>query len=206
MRRNPEARIKIIPAVLNKAADDRIPPVKTITPYTIMSKPPRPTIDLSSWPVISSLLFIFAICIYLILGPAVKNLRDSFGVGSWPTVEGMVEQAHDKGNTRANRILNQQYRFLYRYEVDGQEYTGQRYSLQYPTGSRGEGVAQFHVGEPCKVTHHPTRPVRSVIETSAPVWWNYVIVGLHLFGGFLVIQAGVINPRVNRRRAGQSDD
>ncbi|WP_206171934.1 DUF3592 domain-containing protein, partial [Thiorhodococcus mannitoliphagus] len=60
------------------------------------------------------------------------------------------------------------FRFKYRYQVDGRPYTASRYSFSSLAGEQKAGVDRFSPGDKLTAYHHPTWHHYAVVERKSP--------------------------------------
>lgn len=131
---------------------------------------------------------------------------------NWPATKGTVLEVKvtRRTSSQQNNKVEYYYSATYGYKVEGQSYTGSRYSLG--SGSRSDrmfnsrpeaeraGKAAFPIGSNVVVYYNPDNPDSTVLKPGAN-WGTYVPIFLGLFfGGF-----GYMLVKV-RQRSGENSD
>lgn len=134
-------------------------------------------------------LILLSLLTWFLLWPAFQNVRDSFSAHNWPTATAKITTSKRNQSTNGGGRTSVSYRFRYEYQVNGQAYTGWRYSLSTPGGSQSTGVQLHRRGETVAVHYNPEHPDRSAVDVESSPWWNYVVLGVSLSIGSVVFLA-----------------
>ena len=133
------------------------------------------------WP----LLFALTGAALLIYG--LPLVRDARGIGSWPSVDGVIKSSEPEVVGREKDRRTYAPSVSYHYVVQGKEYEGHRVTLvprNYPQlYAVQNALAPFPVGATVKVFHHPSDPANSVlVPKRTGTEWAYPIAGALFFG------------------------
>lgn len=117
-----------------------------------------------------------------------KNIFLASGQDDWVPVNAVVVESYTTKSVKGSggRTYTTQH-FTYNYQVDGKQYTGDRYSFWSLAGEPGTGVALYHPGDHLTVYHHPTWPRYAVVELISPSFFTW-LAGLLLV--LLAVPAG----------------
>jgi len=144
--------------------------------------------------VVSFFIFLVLILIAVVQWIKVVSAR------RWPVVPGTVLESYvlDSRDSHGRRYYRPM--ITYEYQVAGQRYTNNQLAFGSRSLSEGgaavqtrayETVAQYTVGGPVKVHHHPRNPARSVLEIRSVMAKWLVLAGL-IFWFAGTIAAGVV--------------
>jgi hypothetical protein len=115
------------------------------------------------------------------LGASGRIIVLAAGQDDWIPVEATVVQSHTTQRTKGSGFTPRtSSHFAYRYEVDGQTYTADRYSYWSVGGSQSTGTENFDPGDALTAFHHPDRPEIAVVERVRPsvFVWVFVVFGM----------------------------
>ena len=139
-------------------------------------------------------LFLLGAGLYAAVWRGAGVIFEATEVADWPTVTGSVvssfSQRSNAGSTRSHSwvvVVN------YRYEVEGTQFHGDRWTVAGPRKASGEAHAdelrsQFTADDPIEVRYDPANPSRSVLaEGGTASGWAHVGFGLLLLavGGYV---------------------
>lgn len=111
---------------------------------------------------------------FIVLGNEARNWPEAQGTIVSVTIRSYTPVAGNQGRTRAQRERLREYypEITYRWEVDGQSYTGSRYTLgttHEKYDERTEAVAaalKYRNGAPISVYYDPRDPSEAVLDKS----------------------------------------
>ncbi len=119
----------------------------------------------------------------------VQPIARSWFPPAWAETTAVVTIAEKNIAPGSDNATRPSYRFEYRYTVDGQTYTGNRYSLKYASGSSNPKVEKFSPGETISVFYNPDNPALAVVETGTASTFTYFLAFLGLI--LLVMATGL---------------
>jgi hypothetical protein len=109
-------------------------------------------------------------------------LKDAYASQSWPIAQGTVNRVNinrDRATDSSTPTYDYTYTVVYGYEVDGNRYQGDRYSLgDGSTASRTyrerqEAIAaaedHYSIGQPIDVYYDPNSPTEAVLKPGANI-------------------------------------
>ncbi len=97
------------------------------------------------------------------------------GQHDWVPVEAVVEQSYSTKSVKGSGFRTYtSHHFKYSYQVDGLQYTGERYSFWSVSGEPPTGTALYRRRDKLIVYHHPTRPRYAVVELKAPSFFTWL--------------------------------
>lgn len=141
---------------------------------------------------LSTLLLVFVLLgagLYAAVWRGAAVIVEAAEVADWPTVTGVVVSSYSvRSNSGTSTSHSWNVVVSYRYEVDGEQHHGDRWTAAGPRRARGEAHAnelraQYMADDPIEVRYDPDDPSRSVLtEGGSGRGWAHVGFGLLLLG------------------------
>jgi hypothetical protein len=104
-----------------------------------------------------------------------KNFFLASGQGEWAPVPAVVVQSYtSKSSKGSGGQTSYNSHFKYRYQVDGIQYTANRYSFWSLAGDQKAGVDRFHPGDELTAYHHPKWHRYAVVEQRPPSFFTWM--------------------------------
>ncbi len=124
------------------------------------------------------------------LGYSGRTLVLAAGQHSWVPAQATVVQSDSTERTKGSGFSSQEsWHFAYRYEVEGQSYTANRYSFWSVGGGKSSGVAIFNPGDSITIYHHRRQPELAVVERVQPSFFVWLIA---IFALVVAVRGAVI--------------
>jgi hypothetical protein len=108
------------------------------------------------------------------------TIAASIGQDQWQPTTAQVVEAHTRTTTNSGGRTNSSAHFRYVYEVEGREYSSERYSLKYAS-TESIGVDRFRVGDRIDIYYNPDDPTIAVGEKGQAGIFVYLFGALGLF-------------------------
>lgn len=125
----------------------------------------------------------------LFIAFTVQPIVRSWFPPAWVETSAVVIIAEKSAYSGGNGAIHPSYRFEYRYTVDGQTYTGNRYSLKDAGDGANPAVEKFSPNETIAIFYNPNNPALAVVETGTASIFTYFLAFLGII--LLVMATGL---------------
>ena len=154
---------------------------------------PQPSVRRPSI-VLQIFLSILILAGVVVVGRGVWNLFCGLRCESWPTADGVIDQAEMNSQTNPKSGVTYSADLSYHYQVAGISYSGTRlgFGMMFSTATYAQRILdRYPIGARVRVHYLPGDPEQAVLETGihGGIWFSFGVGAAIILLGYLTLQS-----------------